>query len=62
MTHVRDVVISGSGMFRKVAFGYKIDNRAGRLTEAEEFIKGMPFEPNAFGWCSYLAACRKGVK
>ncbi|GAB4856487.1 hypothetical protein Ancab_014402 [Ancistrocladus abbreviatus] len=33
-------------------------SRAGRLTEAEEFIKGMPFEPNAFGWCSYLAACR----
>ncbi|GAB4856457.1 hypothetical protein Ancab_014372 [Ancistrocladus abbreviatus] len=33
-------------------------SRPGSLTEAEEFIKGMPFEPNAFGWCSYLAACR----
>ncbi|GMH28725.1 hypothetical protein Nepgr_030568 [Nepenthes gracilis] len=33
-------------------------SRAGWLKEAEEFINGMPFEPNAFGWCSYLAACR----
>lgn len=32
--------------------------RAGRLKEAEEFIRSMPFEPNAFGWCSFLAACR----
>ncbi|KAL8125663.1 pentatricopeptide repeat-containing protein At4g33170-like [Apium graveolens] len=32
--------------------------RAGRLKEAEEFISNMPFEPNAFGWCSFLAACR----
>ncbi|KAK1393535.1 Pentatricopeptide repeat-containing protein [Heracleum sosnowskyi] len=32
--------------------------RAGRLKEAEEFISSMPFEPNAFGWCSFLAACR----
>nr|XP_017239318.1 PREDICTED: pentatricopeptide repeat-containing protein At4g33170 [Daucus carota subsp. sativus] len=31
--------------------------RAGRLKEAEEFISSMPFEPNAFGWCSFLAAC-----
>ncbi|KAK9289365.1 hypothetical protein L1049_007520 [Liquidambar formosana] len=32
--------------------------RAGRLKEAEEFINSMPFEPNAFGWCSFLGACR----
>lgn len=32
--------------------------RAGRLIEAEEFIQTMPFEPNAFGWCSFLGACR----
>ncbi|PON83104.1 DYW domain containing protein [Trema orientale] len=31
--------------------------RAGRLKEAEEFINSMPFEPNAFGWCSFLGAC-----
>ncbi|KAJ8431504.1 hypothetical protein Cgig2_003253 [Carnegiea gigantea] len=33
-------------------------SRAGKLKEAEEFINQMPFEPNAFGWCSYLGACR----
>nr|DAD48547.1 TPA_asm: hypothetical protein HUJ06_018484 [Nelumbo nucifera] len=32
--------------------------RAGRLKEAEDFINSMPFEPNAFGWCSFLGACR----
>ncbi|KAJ4950038.1 hypothetical protein NE237_026870 [Protea cynaroides] len=32
--------------------------RAGRLKEAEDFINSMPFEPNTFGWCSFLAACR----
>ncbi|KAK2655296.1 hypothetical protein Ddye_008348 [Dipteronia dyeriana] len=32
--------------------------RSGKLKEAEEFIKNMPFEPNAFGWCSFLGACR----
>ncbi|XP_015898746.4 pentatricopeptide repeat-containing protein At3g24000, mitochondrial-like [Ziziphus jujuba] len=32
--------------------------RAGRIREAENFIKSMPFEPNAFGWCSFLGACR----
>ncbi|KAB2607790.1 pentatricopeptide repeat-containing protein [Pyrus ussuriensis x Pyrus communis] len=32
--------------------------RAGRLTEAEEFINSMPIPPNAFGWCSFLGACR----
>lgn len=32
--------------------------RAGRIKEAEEFISKMPFEPNAFGWCSFLGACR----
>ncbi|GAB2300712.1 hypothetical protein Dimus_034749 [Dionaea muscipula] len=33
-------------------------SRAGRLKEAERFMNSMPFEPNAFGWCSYLSACR----
>ncbi|KAL8152936.1 hypothetical protein V2J09_010696 [Rumex salicifolius] len=33
-------------------------SRAGKLKEAEEFIKAMPFEPNAFGWCSFLAASK----
>ncbi|KAD5317576.1 hypothetical protein R6Q59_032917 [Mikania micrantha] len=33
--------------------------RVGRLEEAEIFIKKMPFEPNAYAWCSFLAACRK---
>ncbi|KAL5545858.1 hypothetical protein UlMin_005545 [Ulmus minor] len=32
--------------------------RARRLKEAEEFISSMPFEPNAYGWCSFLGACR----
>ncbi|KAH7554069.1 hypothetical protein JRO89_XS12G0105400 [Xanthoceras sorbifolium] len=32
--------------------------RSGRLKEAEDFINNMPFEPNAFGWCSFLGACR----
>ncbi|KAK4281652.1 hypothetical protein QN277_013118 [Acacia crassicarpa] len=32
--------------------------RAGRLKEAEDFINNMPFEPNAFGWCSFLGACK----
>ncbi|XP_068308721.1 pentatricopeptide repeat-containing protein At5g43790-like [Pyrus communis] len=32
--------------------------RAGRLTEAEEFINSMPIPPNAFGWCSFLEASR----
>ncbi|XVE96435.1 hypothetical protein REPUB_Repub02eG0221600 [Reevesia pubescens] len=31
--------------------------RAGRLKEAEDFINKMPFEPSAFGWCSFLGAC-----
>ncbi|OAY68819.1 Pentatricopeptide repeat-containing protein, chloroplastic [Ananas comosus] len=33
-------------------------SRAGRLREAEEFIREMPVEPNAYGWCSLLGACR----
>ncbi|KAK1408453.1 hypothetical protein QVD17_40240 [Tagetes erecta] len=33
--------------------------RTGRLEQAEIFIKEMPFEPNAYAWCSLLAACRK---
>ncbi|KAG9459076.1 hypothetical protein H6P81_003584 [Aristolochia fimbriata] len=32
--------------------------RAGRLKEVEEFIEEMSFEPNAFGWCSFLGACK----
>lgn len=32
--------------------------RAGKLEKAEEFINNMPIEPNAFGWCSFLGACR----
>ena len=32
--------------------------RVGRLKEVEEFINSMPFEPTAFGWCSFLGACR----
>lgn len=45
---------------REEHFNCVIDllGRAGRLKEAEEFIDSMPFEPNAFGWCSFLGACR----
>ncbi|KAK7390433.1 hypothetical protein VNO78_25738 [Psophocarpus tetragonolobus] len=32
--------------------------RSGKLKEAEDFINSMPFEPNAFGWCSFLGACK----
>lgn len=32
--------------------------RAGLLTEAEELIKGMPFEPNCDVWGALLGACR----
>ena len=32
--------------------------RAGKLKEAEDFINNMPFEPNVFGWCSFLGACK----
>ncbi|KAK6231830.1 hypothetical protein SCA6_001903 [Theobroma cacao] len=32
--------------------------RAGKLKEAEDFMSKMPFEPNAFGWCSLLGACK----
>ncbi|KAM7526060.1 hypothetical protein LguiA_015962 [Lonicera macranthoides] len=32
--------------------------RAGRLKEAEDFISKMPFELNAYGWCSFLGACK----
>ncbi|CAH1432366.1 unnamed protein product [Lactuca virosa] len=31
----------------------------GKLKEAENFIKSMPFEANAYTWCSFLASCRK---
>ncbi|KAM0005026.1 putative tetratricopeptide-like helical domain superfamily, DYW domain-containing protein [Helianthus debilis subsp. tardiflorus] len=33
--------------------------RVGKLEEAENFINEMPFEPNAYAWCSFLASCRK---
>ncbi|XP_074269888.1 putative pentatricopeptide repeat-containing protein At5g52630 [Silene latifolia] len=33
-------------------------SRAGKLREADDFINRMPFEPDCFGWCSYLNACR----
>ncbi|KAI4300469.1 hypothetical protein L6164_033845 [Bauhinia variegata] len=33
-------------------------SRAGKLKEAEDFINNMPYEPNAFGWCSFLGACK----
>ncbi|KAH9606532.1 hypothetical protein KSS87_000519 [Heliosperma pusillum] len=33
-------------------------SRAGKLREADDFINRMPFEPDCFGWCSYLGACR----
>lgn len=32
--------------------------RTGKLEQAENFINNMPFEPNAFGWCSFLGACK----
>ncbi|KAE9611008.1 putative tetratricopeptide-like helical domain, DYW domain-containing protein [Lupinus albus] len=32
--------------------------RAGKLKEAEDFINSMPFEPDAFGWCSFLGSCK----
>jgi len=32
--------------------------RAGRLDEAENFIKKMPFEPNSVVWLSLLSACK----
>ncbi|KAL6893980.1 hypothetical protein ACP4OV_008078 [Aristida adscensionis] len=32
--------------------------RAGLLTEAQEFIQGMPVEPDAITWGSLLSACR----
>ncbi|KAG8092055.1 hypothetical protein GUJ93_ZPchr0012g21970 [Zizania palustris] len=32
--------------------------RAGRLAEAEKFISEMSVNPNAYGWCSLLGACR----
>nr|CAD1831153.1 unnamed protein product [Ananas comosus var. bracteatus] len=33
-------------------------SRAGRLNEAEEFIKGMPCQPDAIGWATLLSSCR----
>ncbi|KAL4571569.1 hypothetical protein LXL04_018330 [Taraxacum kok-saghyz] len=33
--------------------------RSGKLKETEIFIKNMPFEPNEYAWCSFLASCRK---
>ncbi|KAF7818789.1 putative pentatricopeptide repeat-containing protein [Senna tora] len=45
---------------REEHYGCVIDllGRAGKLKEAEEFINNMPYEPNAFGWCSFLGACK----
>ncbi|KAF2307824.1 hypothetical protein GH714_032118 [Hevea brasiliensis] len=41
-------------------YGCVVDllGRAGRVEEAFEFIKGMPFEPTAAIWGSLLGACR----
>ncbi|GAB4828998.1 hypothetical protein Ancab_018655 [Ancistrocladus abbreviatus] len=33
-------------------------SRAGRLEEAKEFIKEMPFIPDAIGWVTLLSSCR----
>ncbi|KAG0455746.1 hypothetical protein HPP92_023534 [Vanilla planifolia] len=33
-------------------------SRAGRLAEAEDFIKRMPFPPDAIGWATFLSSCR----
>ncbi|XP_077242724.1 pentatricopeptide repeat-containing protein At2g13600-like [Tasmannia lanceolata] len=33
--------------------------RAGHLSEAEEFIKTMPFQPEANAWAALLSACSK---
>ncbi|PIA63304.1 hypothetical protein AQUCO_00200967v1 [Aquilegia coerulea] len=32
--------------------------RAGRLQEAKEFIKQMPFQPDTIGWATLLSSCR----
>ncbi|KAF5206365.1 Pentatricopeptide repeat [Thalictrum thalictroides] len=32
--------------------------RAGRLQEAKEFIKRMPFQPDTIGWATLLSSCR----
>ncbi|XP_010262348.1 PREDICTED: pentatricopeptide repeat-containing protein At3g09040, mitochondrial [Nelumbo nucifera] len=32
--------------------------RGGHLKEAEEFIDGLPFQPDAVIWATFLAACR----
>ncbi|XP_058088282.1 pentatricopeptide repeat-containing protein At4g14850-like [Magnolia sinica] len=65
------LVEEGLGFFNLMQKAYRIEprqehysciidllGRAGRLEEAEAFISRMPFEPNAFGWCSLLGACR----
>lgn len=33
--------------------------RAGKITEAYEFIKAMPIEPDLFVWGAFLGACRQ---
>ncbi|KAE8656678.1 Pentatricopeptide repeat-containing protein [Hibiscus syriacus] len=33
--------------------------RAGRITEAEELIRGMPMEPDSVVWSALLGSCRK---
>jgi len=41
-------------------YGCMVDllGRAGLINEAEEFIKNMPIEPDAFVWGALLGACR----
>ncbi|XP_057511091.1 pentatricopeptide repeat-containing protein At1g08070, chloroplastic-like [Actinidia eriantha] len=41
-------------------YGCMVDllGRAGLINEAEEFIKSMPIEPDAFVWGALLGACR----
>ncbi|KAK9925343.1 hypothetical protein M0R45_033670 [Rubus argutus] len=34
-------------------------SRSGRLSEAEDFIKSMPFEPESNAWAALLSACNK---
>ncbi|XP_031475003.1 pentatricopeptide repeat-containing protein At2g20540-like [Nymphaea colorata] len=41
-------------------YGCMVDllGRAGRLGDAYDFVKGMPFKPNYIVWSALLAACR----
>lgn len=33
--------------------------RAGKLSEAEQLVESMPYNPGSIGWAALLAACRK---